>query len=164
MSDLFDDLPDDDTPLLLEAESPETAHKPIERETLIPEVMQKPIRTRAEATLAELRHIEDELLKENMAIMRDAAKMRDIDGKSDEIPMEWIAEVGIFEAQKRLRIAKEAWKPSGNAATGLQLAKAVMVGIIKARATEKGRPMHLAIGTVAVNMPMPMFKVVEVDE
>ncbi|MDX2253274.1 MAG: hypothetical protein NW202_13395 [Nitrospira sp.] len=119
--------------------------------------------TKSERNIREVRKMEDELYRDNMEIMRDAGKFRDIDPRSDEIPPEWIEELGQKEASKRFRVAKAAWMSAKTAPVGISNARAIVSSIVKARATEKAAPTNLNVG-VAVNMPMPTFKIVEVDE
>ena len=120
--------------------------------------------TRAELKEIELRGIEDDILCETSAIIRDVTRFRDIDPDSEAPPPEWIAEHGADEAKKRFRLAKVGWSPKKDAPVGIEVARSVMVGIVKARATEKKGPSTLNVAFVKMTSPFPQFLEMEVEE
>lgn len=111
--------------------------------------------------LSLIRSIEDEMLLEASTIVRDAMKWRDIEPSSVDAPTEWYQELkerlgdgpAKDEAIKRFRVAKAAWMSSKDAPIGLKLATQVMVGIVKARATEDQAPRPLNVAVQIVQMP-----------
>ena len=74
------------------------------------------------------------------------------------IPQAWIDELGEEGAKRRMRMARAAWKPIKDSAVGFKIATQVFTGIVKARATEKGRPVELNIGVVQLSAPLPEFE------
>lgn len=94
-------------------------------------------KTSEEKQLERLRQREDRILDKSLALVEDITGARDIDDDhDDEILQEWIAEVGLEEATKRLRVAKDARRTKKNAPVYLEHTKAVALGILKARAAQ----------------------------
>lgn len=101
-----------------------------------------------------LRAIEDELLKKSLGIVESALDFVELDPENnDEVPQEWIDELGEAEAVKRHRVARAGWLNAKEAPVAMKLAKDTAMGIVKARATDKlaSRPL-----SVQVLMPAPM--------
>lgn len=147
--------------------------KPIEREKVeddwgfLPEnpgpiSLEKKPRELNPDKLDRLRDIESGLLERSMAILGDALSFRDIEPGSETCPPEW-RDMDPDEAVKRLRVANAAWLGKKDAPVGLDLAKQVAVGIIKARATEKTAPKTLNVTVVNMSAPLPVFDVIEVE-
>ncbi len=110
-----------------------------------------------------LKKIEDDILKKAMITIDEAMSWRDIDPGEKNIPPDWM-DMDPDEAVKRLRVANAAWMNKKEAPVGLNIAKDVLVGIIKARATEKAAPMHtLNIMHVQMTAPMPQFDVIQLE-
>lgn len=109
------------------------------------------------------RSVEDELLTETIAVVRDTLRFREIDPDEEGIPDEWVKEAGLIEATKRKRVASAAWMSAKEAPVGIAVAKSVMIGITRARATEKSGPRSLNVQTVYMTAPMPTFEEKEVE-
>jgi len=113
---------------------------------------------------AEIRMIEDRLLRKSMFVMESAVSFQEIDPeRPDVIPTEWIDELGLEGATQRHRVAMEAWKNQREAAVGLKVATNTAAAIIKARATEKAADRPLNIGVIMM-APMRQYTKLEVDE
>lgn len=116
-----------------------------------------------ELRIEKLRRIEDELLAENLGIVRDAARFRELDPAKPEIPADWRDELGEKAAIERYRMATAAWLPAKDAPVGLKMAQSVALGIIKARSVEKAAPRTLNIAFVQLPAPQVDFEEVEID-
>lgn len=110
-----------------------------------------------EQRIERLRNIEDQLLEENLQIVGDAAKFRKIDPGQDQLPVEWLLELGAEGARERMRVAQAAWLPVKDAPIALKMAQSVALGIIKARATEKAAPRTLNVAFVQLPAPRQDF-------
>jgi hypothetical protein len=98
-------------------------------------------RSSEEKQLDRLRTMEDRILTKSLALVEDIAGARDIDDNHDDsIPVEWVKEVGLEEAGKRLRVAKDARRTKKEAPVYLEHTKAVALGILKAR---EARPVNI---------------------
>jgi hypothetical protein len=113
-----------------------------------------------------IRSIEDQLLEQTLTVLRDSLAFRDIDEGETGIPDEWMKELNdAGEARKRLRIANAAHKSAKEAPIGLAIAKSVAVGIVRARATEKGAPKVLNLTMVELTVqPPPQLEEMEVED
>ncbi len=118
----------------------------------------------AAARQEKLKELENELFHENMAIMRDVACFRDIEPDCEHPPDNWVMELGMAGAQKRLRVAKAAWMSSKDAPVALNVSKSILMGIIKARATEKAGPRSLNVAMVHMAAPQQEFEERELEE
>lgn len=123
---------------------------------------------RDEQKFEEMRRIEDELMQENLQIIRDVAKARDIDSdhKGLGVPEEWLQSGMTREqAAKTLRVAKASWLCAKEAPVFIATSKSIVLGIVKARAAEKAAPRSLNLTVVNMQTPLPKeFEVVEVDQ
>lgn len=122
------------------------------------------VKSAEERRLEKMRSMEDELLQTNMTIMRDMSCFRDITPDMTQPPPEWIEELGIEEATKRLSVARAAWLPPKEAPVGLAVSKAVTLGIIRARAAEKAGPRTLNVALVHMVAPKEQFEEKELDD
>ena len=109
-----------------------------------------------------LRDLENTLLETSLAVVGDALSFRDIDAGATEAPPDW-GGMDPDEAVKRLRMANAAWMNKKDAPVGIELAKQVAVGIIKARATEKAAPKTLNVVQIQMSAPLPQFETVEME-
>lgn len=110
-----------------------------------------------------LRLVEDKVLGKSLEIVRDALCFVDIDMGSEEMPVEWIDEVGPEAARRRQRAAQWAQLNAKEAPVGLKLAKEVLIGIVKARAVERAEPKRLNIQVTKIDFQLPEFPRVAVD-
>lgn len=125
-------------------------------------VVAKPALTEQEGARLRLREIADDILQKNLQIMGDAASFRDIDIDTEVCPAEWVREMGVLEAEKRLRLAKASWLPAKDAPVGLANARAIVVGMLKSKAMENAAPRTLNV--TAVMMTEPQIRKVLADE
>lgn len=108
-----------------------------EAAALVPASSATPARLPSEQKqLDKLRAREDRILEKAMATVEDAMAGADVDDGSDDIPLEWIKDIGTEGAQRRARVAQDARKSPKEHPVYLDMAKSVMVGIIKARASQ----------------------------
>lgn len=114
-----------------------------------------------EARQDDLRDIEDEILRSAMGTVQDVLRFREIDPAEEGIPDEWVQKYGMLEAQRLHRLARVGWLPGKQAPCALKLANNVMVGIVKARSTEKAAPR--AVNVVLVRMTAPPRSYPEMD-
>lgn len=116
--------------------------------------------TAEESRMERVRALEDSLLEENLGIVADAAKFNQIDPGQEQLPHEWLLELGSVKARERMRVAQAAWLPVKDAPVGLKMAQGIALGIIKARAVEKAAPRTLNVAFV--QMPAPQQEFAEV--
>ena len=112
----------------------------------------------------QLKDLEDELLEESLRVVRGAMRFADIDPALVE-PDE--AFYQRFQSdpdpEKLFRLIKYGQMNATKAPSGLQLAQKTAIGILKARAHDKGdiRPLQVSVQVV---QSMPLFeKVYETD-
>lgn len=83
-----------------------------------------------------LQTLEDKILAESIEICQHVLNFADMGFEPDGteiVPDEW-ENLPLREKEKKIRICKAAWLPSGDAPYGLKAAHATMIAIIKARA------------------------------
>lgn len=110
----------------------------------------------------ELRGIEDELLRSSMGVVDSVLAFKDIDPAEEGVPEEWVKKYGRLEAMKRQKLARAGWMPQAELPAGINIAYKLMVGIVKARATENPRTQQLNITMVQMTAPPPQFPVIDV--
>lgn len=110
-----------------------------------------------------LRNVEDKVLGKALTIVQDALHFADLDMGDSKIPDAWVDEVGIDGAERRHRAATWSQLNAKEAPVGLKMAKEVLVGIVKARATEKAEPKRLNIAITKIDFQLPAFPSVAVD-
>jgi len=124
--------------------------------------------------LERLRDVEDDILAKSLEVVRATLKFGELDPatmNSEEagyaMPDSWMEEFGgdVDKANEALRIAKAAWLPNKDAPIGIILAQKTLVGIVKARATEKAAPRSLSIAYIVNNAesPPPEYEEIEVE-
>lgn len=112
----------------------------------------EPVKTADELAMERLQGYEDEIFAKASEIVDGTLRFQDIDPENPVPPQEWLDELGTKEAvEKRMRIAKSSWMSSKDAPFALQAAKALVVGIIKARSTERAAPKSLNVVAITVN-------------
>ena len=118
-------------------------------------------RTKKE-NIAILERLEDELMQETMTIVRDAMRFKEIDASDENIPQEWIDEVGLDGAKERMRVAAAAWLPSKEAPAGMKMAAQVMVGMLNSKKNEGADAKELNVAVQVVNAPARDYEVIKV--
>jgi hypothetical protein len=100
-----------------------------EQESHACEVVAYPPRTAMELVEAaelsdhdRLQKLENEIFAENLVIVMDATRFREIPPDAKEPLPEWIAELGPTEAWKRFRVAQAAWMGAKDAPVGISIA------------------------------------------
>lgn len=108
-----------------------------------------------------LRALEDNILSRGLTCLDDVARWADIDPTASEPPPEWVEELGGDKVAlaRRLRVAKAAWMSAKEAPVAIKVAQSVVVGIAKARATEKG---GTTMNLQQVIFNAPVYDVVDV--
>jgi hypothetical protein len=112
----------------------------------------------------DLRGLEDELLEESLRVINGAMKFADIDPQLTE-PDEAFLErfKNDPDPQKLFRLMKYGLMKTSEAPAGLTLAQKTAIGILKARAGDKGEVRPLAVN-VQIVQSMPQFeKIYETD-
>lgn len=140
-------------------------HPPVSPDESTPctALTEQPILSLAERRSEELQDVTDQLLKESQGILHDALSTFDLDPvqlKKARPPQEWIDELGERRARRRLRVAKAASLPKVKAPVALEHARAVMVGVVAAKAREKGGNKTLNVAFVNVPAPPEYAKVI----
>lgn len=119
-------------------------------------------RSSEEKQLDRLRVREDRILEKALRIVEDCAGAADIDGDEMEPPAEWVEEVGLAEAKRRFRVAKDARQSRKDAPSYLELQKSVAVGIVKARSAEPAGRVSLNF-SFTLAAPPRAYDVIDVE-
>lgn len=77
---------------------------------------------------------EDRVFARNLSIVDDMTHWADIDPTVEEPPQEWVDELGVVAARRRLRVARGAMMSLKDAPIGLSAAKSIVSSLAKARA------------------------------
>lgn len=139
-----------------------------EETALAPPAPRKPL-TSEEKQLEGLRKVEDRILTKSMSIIEDIDGAADIDDGHDPevhgIPDEWIKEVGLVAAAKRLRVAKDARRNKKEAPVYLEHARATALGIIKSRAQQPIAVQSLNVAFIVAAPPKAKqaYPVIDID-
>jgi len=110
-----------------------------------------------------LREVENRVLKKALGIVDDFLHFGDIPMGLLDVPTEWQDEIGPEAAARRHRLATWAQMPTADAPVGLKYTKEILVGIVKARATEKAEPKRLNIAITKIEFQLPNFPTTKVD-
>jgi len=106
--------------------------------------------------------IQDSILTECGQIIQDTLHFAKIPADTVAPPAEWIAELGEARAWERYRTAQYGLMNAKEAPVAMKVAHQVYVGIVKAKATEKGGPVRLNVEKVYMTIPAPKFPELEV--
>jgi hypothetical protein len=110
-----------------------------------------------------LQEIENSLREQSFEIVSATIGFADIAQDEEDVPPEWVDELGYAGALRRFRIAKAGWLGAKEAPIGIKVAASICGNIIKARAAEYGKqPLNLTLVKVTSNLPN--YKTIEVDE
>ena len=120
------------------------------------------LRSTEDRAMDRIKKIEDKILEKTMRIVDLGMGGADGDDGQDEIPDEWIKEHGIRGASRAMRVAQDARKSPKEHPVYLDLAKSVMVGILKARAGQIGDAPALNVN-VQIVMPQKTYDVIDVE-
>lgn len=123
-------------------------------------------KTSEEKQLERLRTVEDRILKKSLDLVEDITGARDIDDDhEDDIPEDWIKEVGMVEAAKRLRVAKDARRTKKSAPVYLEHTKAVALGILKARSAQpvQVQALNVAFIVAAPSKARAAYPVIDIE-
>lgn len=93
-----------------------------------------------DAQAAALERLDDEIHRGVAQTLQDALHFAQITPDTAFPPDAWVAELGHEGAQRRLRLAKAAWKNAKESPVGLKLAKEMYVGSLRARAERSAAP------------------------
>lgn len=85
------------------------------------------------ARLTRMLDIEDEVYQQASGILRAALDFCHVRPDQTEPPPEWVEQYGLEAAKQRLEVAKQGWAPKSLSASGVDLAKAMVIGISRAR-------------------------------
>lgn len=108
--------------------------------------------------------VEEQILRDNISIIRGAAAFKDIDHDAEEAPKEWAEQYGEKEAAVMYRLAKAAWMPAKDAPVGLTLAVKTVTSIMKLRASKNQAPRLNVAVVVNTAAPTPVYEAVDLDE
>jgi hypothetical protein len=103
------------------------------------------------------------VFEENLSIVADVARFRDIDPGATEPPAEWVAELGKEGAWKRFRVARSAWLGLKDAPAALSIAKSIASSLALARA-KKGSGQDRSLKIEFAVFPAPQYARLEVTE
>jgi hypothetical protein len=122
-----------------------------------------------ELSLAEVKHIEDNLLRDSSEIVKDSLRFAEIafDDKGEVIsyPDEWNA-LSDSDRERKIRIAKANWMSSSDVPHGIKMAERVVLAITKSRKEESTNKHTLNIQYAQFTTPTPTrdLPVIEVEE
>ncbi len=83
--------------------------------------------------LSRMLDIEDEVYQQASGILRAALDFCHVNPSQTEPPPEWVEQYGLEAAKQRLEVAKQGWTPKSLTASGIDLAKSMVIGISRAR-------------------------------
>jgi hypothetical protein len=83
--------------------------------------------------LARMLELEDEVYQQASGILRAALDFCHVRPDQAEPPAEWVEQYGLDAAKQRLEVAKQGWAPKSLSASGIDLAKSMVIGISRAR-------------------------------
>ncbi len=116
----------------------------------------------------ELRKLQDELFRSSLEVSTDAMKFSEVDpaaerAEDDPIFLEWVKSFGRKRAERKYRVARAGWMAKKDAPVGILESTSMAVGIMKARAVEKGGARILNVGTVNMYAEIPTQPEKEVE-
>ena len=125
-----------------------------------------PKRSLAERRQDSLQEVTDELLQESQSILCDALGFADLDEQhlmeGASPPEAWVEALGEKRAKRRLRVAKMALLPKKEAPAGLEMVRALAVGILSSKAKDKSGTKVLNVAFVNVPAP-PQYDVITLE-
>lgn len=112
--------------------------------------------------------LKERLYQESMTVITDTLRFRDIDPEAktpDDDPAfhAMCDELGREEARKAYRVARMGWVGAKEQPSGVKVASAMVIGILKANAAEKGGARTLNIGRVILSTPDMVFEERDVE-
>jgi hypothetical protein len=125
-----------------------------------------PIEATEDEPVDRLKAAEDDVYQRNLRIVNDAARFAEIpydaEATEDEVPQEWVDELGLQGALVRMRTAIGAQRGAKTAPFGLGMAVKVVTGLAKARAVERTSESARLNIQVVVMPQAPQYPVLEV--
>jgi hypothetical protein len=151
-----------------------------ETETLEPQVIpvlrvvgQAPLEKNYKAEAAKdqenlLKELQEEIFRSSLEVGVDTMHFRDVDPqaeKPEDDPQfrEWRNLYGHRKALRKWKVARAGWLPKKDAPVGITEGTSMAVGIMKARAVEKGGTRVLNVGTVNMYAEIPTLPEKEVE-
>ena len=114
-----------------------------------------------------LKGLQDRIFKSSLQIGVDVFDFNAIDPqlKMEEDPVfkQWVEDFGDPEARRKYRVAAAGWLPSKEAPMAISEATKMAVGIIKARAVEKGGARTINVGKLFMAGEIPSLPEREVE-
>lgn len=110
----------------------------------------------------ELRALEDGILERSMRVVEASVRFYEIAPGAEEVPKEWVEELGEKAATERFRIMQASWMSAKDAPVGLGNARSTMLGIQKVREASKVPSPTLNVQLVA-HFAAPVYEVLEVE-
>lgn len=100
------------------------------------------------AKVEALQTIQDQILIKTGEIVSNGLSFAEIDPDAKEPPEKWVKEMGLQKATEKFRTARYNLMSAKEAPVGTKLAAQIYVGIVRAKATEKGGAPRLNIEKV----------------
>lgn len=115
-----------------------------------------------------LRALQDEIFQTSLEVSRDMMSFGEVSPEAenpdqDPIFREWVKSMGRKAAERRYRVARAGWVSKKDAPVGILESTSMAVGIMKARAVEKGGTRVLNVGTVNMYAEIPALPEKEVE-
>lgn len=119
--------------------------------------------TKTDKGAANSAKVEEKLYDECLEVLDGVVSFADLDPEHPEVmPKGWVERFGKKEAIKRQRLAAYALMSAKNAPIGIQVAKNVAVGVLKARAESQKAVPRLNVSFVQMTVQLPHFQEKEV--
>jgi hypothetical protein len=110
----------------------------------------------------DLKSVEDDILQDAMEVLSGSLRFADVAFDAEVAPADLVKKLveDGKDPDKVFRIMKAAQMKSSEAPAGLMIAQKTVMGILKARASDKAAPKHLNVVIQAVTT-LPEFKRIE---
>ncbi len=93
---------------------------------------------------------EDRVFERSLQIVDDMTYWADVDLDAEEPPEEWVRELGIAGARRRLRVARASCMSLKDAPIGISAAKGIVSSLAKARAVRDAGRGGLSLNVTAI--------------
>lgn len=130
------------------------------------EIVLAPLRDERSRALEQHQQFEENVLKQCLSICEDQGRAFDLDPENPTVPDYWRGELPDEAAvQRRMRIAKAALLPPKDAPIALSTAKAVVLGMTRARHNSQiYAPRQLNVVAIVVNTAEHQYPEQEVED
>lgn len=119
-----------------------------------------------DAPIDRLKAAEDDVYRRHLRILDDSARFAEIpygaEATEDEVPAEWVDELGLKSAMVRMRTAIGAQRSGKDAPAGLAMSVKIVTGLAKARAVERTSESQSLNIQVVVLPQVQKYEVLEV--